>query len=132
MPELTPLSPSKLFKALGEPTRLATMLLIDQQSELCVCELTVAVGVSQPKISRHLAQLRAQGLLLDERRGQWIYYRLHPTLPDWSRQLLHITRNANTDFLQPMLVRLETMTTKPPDCRPVIDNTSFNHPRSTL
>ncbi len=49
------------FKALADETRLRSLLLILQQGELCVCELTEALALSQPKISRHLAQLRTQG-----------------------------------------------------------------------
>ncbi|WP_219013294.1 ArsR family transcriptional regulator, partial [Shewanella algae] len=40
------------FKALADETRLRSLLLILQQGELCVCELTEALALSQPKISR--------------------------------------------------------------------------------
>ncbi|WP_035480724.1 metalloregulator ArsR/SmtB family transcription factor [Gallaecimonas xiamenensis] len=76
------------LKCLAEPTRLNAMLLLQQEGELCVCELTEALGESQPKVSRHLAQLRQCGLLLDSREGQWVYYRLHPELPAWAQGLL--------------------------------------------
>lgn len=73
-----------LFKALADPTRLRSVVLLEREGELCVCELTHALGVAQPKISRHLAVLRAAGLVLDRRQGQWIYYRIDPALPDWA------------------------------------------------
>ena len=77
-----------LFIALSHPLRLRALLLLHQQGELCVCELTHALGVSQPMISRHLAQLRQNGLVSDRRQGLWVYYRLHDALPDWARQVL--------------------------------------------
>ena len=61
MPE--PITPASLFKCLADETRTRISLLIAREGELCVCELTAALEQSQPKISRHLAQLRASGLL---------------------------------------------------------------------
>ncbi|MGC8733368.1 MAG: ArsR/SmtB family transcription factor, partial [Halothiobacillaceae bacterium] len=43
------------FHALSDPTRLRCLAMLHAQGELCVCELTRALGLSQPKISRHLA-----------------------------------------------------------------------------
>ena len=63
------------FKALGHPTRLwIVRQLLD--SEHCVCEFVSAVGDEFPTISRHLAVLREAGVVVDERRGQSVYYRL--------------------------------------------------------
>jgi ArsR family transcriptional regulator, arsenate/arsenite/antimonite-responsive transcriptional repressor len=45
----------------------------------------------QPKISRHLSLLRKSGLVLDERRGQWVYYRLSGRLKEWMKQVLMAT-----------------------------------------
>lgn len=83
-----PLAPETLFHALSDSTRLRMLALLTAKGELCVCELTHALGLSQPMISRHLAQLRASGLVSDRRAGQWIYYRLHPGLPKWIRSVL--------------------------------------------
>ncbi len=80
-----------LFTALAHPLRLRALLLLEHEGELCVCELTHALRVSQPMISRHLAQLRQAGLVNDRRQGQWVYYRLHDALPDWAQQVLAST-----------------------------------------
>lgn len=56
--------------------------------EFCVCELTAILELSQPTVSRHLAYLRAHGLVADRRAGQWIHYRLPRELPAWVRQVL--------------------------------------------
>ncbi|HCL3931889.1 metalloregulator ArsR/SmtB family transcription factor, partial [Pseudomonas aeruginosa] len=83
-------SPAEVFKCLADETRVRATLLIVDQGELCVCELMCALADSQPKISRHLAQLRSAGLLLDRRQGQWVYYRLNPALPAWIHEVLQV------------------------------------------
>lgn len=83
-----PLSPENLTHALSDLTRLRILMLLLPIGERCVCDLTVALDLPQPKISRHLAVLRETGLLLDRRAGLWIHYRLHPDLPGWARDAL--------------------------------------------
>jgi len=83
--------PDTLFAALAHKTRLRCLLLLLSHDELCVCELTHAIDVAQPSISRHLGQLREAGLVSDRREGLWIHYRLHPDLPEWARRILHET-----------------------------------------
>ena len=82
------LASEAFFRALADPTRLRALVLLQQEAELCVCELTHALGVVQPKVSRHLAQLREAGIVRDRRQGLWVYYRLHPDLPAWARAVL--------------------------------------------
>lgn len=89
-----PLAPQTLFHALSDPTRLRVLTLLTNEKELCVCELTHALGLSQPMISRHLASLRAAALVSDRRAGVWIYYRLHAALPKWARAILRATVNG--------------------------------------
>lgn len=79
---------NQFFQLLSDETRLRSLLLMQQEGELCVCELVYALGIVQPKVSRHLAALRDAGVVIDRRQGQWIYYRLHPELPDWARQVI--------------------------------------------
>ncbi len=85
------IDPELFFKALADPTRLRCLMLLASERELCVCELTHALNEIQPKISRHLAALRDQGMVLDRRQGQWIYYRLNPELPAWCKTVLRET-----------------------------------------
>ena len=82
---------NELFSALAHDTRLRCLILLMQHDELCVCELTYAIGAAQPHISRHLAQLRELGLVSDRREGLWIHYRIHPQLPEWARAVLQAT-----------------------------------------
>lgn len=78
------------FKCLSDPTRLDILKIVLAQGNVCVCEITEALNLSQPKISRHLALLRNLSILLDQRKGQWVYYRLNPELPEWANAVLNI------------------------------------------
>jgi ArsR family transcriptional regulator, arsenate/arsenite/antimonite-responsive transcriptional repressor len=68
---------TKLFRALGDETRLRIVALLSH-GELCVCHLEKALALSQPNVSRHLGILKAAGVLDSRREGSWIYYRLAP------------------------------------------------------
>lgn len=107
------LLPATVFKCLGDETRARLMLMLCAEGELCVCELVWALDDSQPKVSRHLAQLRACGLLADRRQGQWIYYRLHPELPPWVIDVLKVTLDANQQWLNQDAQRLADMEGRP-------------------
>lgn len=100
------MDPVTFYKCLADDTRLHCMLLLERAGELCVCELMAATGESQPKVSRHLAQLRECGLLLGQRRGKWVYYRLSPGLPAWSKAVLAATSAGNQAYLSEALGRL--------------------------
>jgi len=107
------MNPVNFYKCLADETRLRSLLLIQQETELCVCELTVALDEIQPKVSRHLAQLRKCGLLLDRRQGQWIFYRINPQLPGWCLNVITETAQQNRLFLTTDLKRLKTMGSRP-------------------
>lgn len=83
--------PNPLFSALAHDTRLRCLVLLVDHGELCVCELTHAMGAAQPHVSRHLAALREAGLVADRRAGLWIHYSLHPELPQWVAEVLRVT-----------------------------------------
>ena len=106
-------NPVTVFKTLGDDLRLAALLLIRDQVKLCVCELTEALEVSQPKVSRHLATLRDAGLLETERRGQWVYYYLNPRLPAWVARVLDETAQSNRVLIERPLAQLQAMAERP-------------------
>ena len=110
------ISPVQLFKCLSDETRLNATLLIREEGELCVCELMEALGDSQPKISRHLAQLRNCGLLSDTRRGQWVYYSLSPLLPEWALEILDQAILGQRDTLDSLKKNLLVMHNRPSCC----------------
>ncbi len=88
------MSPTHFFKCLSDETRLRCITLLQKEGKLCVCELTTALALSQPKISRHLASLRQYGLLQDSREGQWVFYIINPALPSWANPILKNTLSA--------------------------------------
>jgi len=111
--KLADYNPVTIFKALGDELRLAALLLIRDQDKLCVCELTEAFAVSQPKVSRHLATLRDVGLVETERRGQWVYYYLNPRLPAWVSRILDETAQKNEALIEQPLAQLQAMAERP-------------------
>ena len=71
---------ARVFKALGDPTRVRLLSLIaaNEGGEACICDLTGRVGLSQPTVSHHMKQLVDAGLVTREQRGKWAYYAVVP------------------------------------------------------
>lgn len=86
--------PIQFLKCLGDETRLAVVLCLQEAGELCVCDLVTAIDVSQPLMSRHLAQLRQCGVVSVRREGRWMHYRLSDDLPGWAAAVIADLRNA--------------------------------------
>ena len=66
---------SRLLKALANETRLKMLRLLSIR-EMCVCELTVALDLTQPTASHHLNILQNVGLVKDRKEGKWVFYNL--------------------------------------------------------
>jgi ArsR family transcriptional regulator len=66
---------ARIMKALAHPSRL---FIVDELSrgERCVCELTEMIGADVSTVSKHLALLKNAGIVLDDRRGAQVFYRL--------------------------------------------------------
>jgi len=83
---MTP-APDLLFRALGDPTRRALYERLARDGEQTVHALTAPAGVSQPAVSKHLAVLKAAGLVRDRREGRETHYSAEPKalapLVDW-------------------------------------------------
>ncbi|MHB1606261.1 MAG: metalloregulator ArsR/SmtB family transcription factor [Leptospirales bacterium] len=82
------------FSALSHPARLRCLMLLRDNGELCVCELSHALSLSQPIVSRQMAILKEKRIVSDRRQGVWIFYQLHPDLPDWCRNILSSSGSA--------------------------------------
>jgi ArsR family transcriptional regulator len=63
------------MKALSDSSRIKIIKLLEKK-ELCVCELTAALGLAQPTVSKHLKQLEDAGLVEYRKDGPWVNYRL--------------------------------------------------------
>ncbi|WP_196140028.1 metalloregulator ArsR/SmtB family transcription factor [Aliikangiella sp. G2MR2-5] len=107
------MEPVAFYKQLADDTRLSCLLLILAEQELCVCELTEALDLSQPKVSRHLAQLKKSGLLDDRRQGKWIFYSISKDLPHWAKLVLIETGQQNPEFIKDKLFKLNRMGSRP-------------------
>jgi DNA-binding transcriptional ArsR family regulator len=68
-------SRAKVMKALAHPSRL---FIVEELSmgERCVCELTEMVGADVSTVSKHLGVLKRAGVVIDDKRGQQVFYRL--------------------------------------------------------
>jgi len=66
---------SRFFKALADETRLRILKLLKVR-ELCVCEVMVALDLTQPTASHHLGILENAGLVKARKEGKWVFYRL--------------------------------------------------------
>jgi len=106
----------QFYKCLADETRLKSILLIQHESELCVCDLTHALQQSQPKISRHLALLRRNKLVVDRRQGQWVFYQVNPQLATWAQQILALTLENNLDSITGELARLTEIKNRQSSC----------------
>lgn len=107
------MNPVEFFKCLADETRLRSLLLIAREGELCVCELSTALEAIQPKVSRHLALLRKCALLIDQRRGQWVFYQINPALPTWAKDILSLSLANNDRLLREDIQRLNHMGSRP-------------------
>lgn len=103
--EVTPMT--RLFKALGDDVRLRIVALLTH-GELCVCHIEEALSLTQPNASRHLAILRAAGIVTHQRRDKWVYYRLARQEDEACRRHMKalVSSFANQDSLRTDVARL--------------------------
>jgi len=64
---------SRVFKALSDPKRLGILRLLDVR-EMCVCELMVALDMSQPNLSHHVKILEREGFVEKRKEGKWTFF----------------------------------------------------------
>jgi DNA-binding transcriptional ArsR family regulator len=64
---------TRLLKSLANETRLKMLRLLNER-EMCVCELTVALDLTQPTASHHLNILENMRLIRDRKEGKWVFY----------------------------------------------------------
>lgn len=86
---------SQHFRLLSDSTRLRLLMLVDQD-ELSVAELSAITQLAQPRVSTHLAKLKEAGLVNDRREGVFVYYRMATNITDHSLKALWELLRANT------------------------------------
>jgi len=77
-----------IFAALGDPVRLRLFSIIAAEGEICSCNLEGPLKRSQPTISHHTKILADAGLIVGEKRGKWIWWRVVPERLASARGLL--------------------------------------------
>jgi ArsR family transcriptional regulator len=66
---------ARLFRALADPARIRILnLLLSAEGEVCACEISPTIGLTQSTVSHHLKKLLESGLVHREERGTWAYY----------------------------------------------------------
>lgn len=83
------------LKVLGDKTRL-TMLSLMKEREYCVCEFVDILDISQPGVSQHLRKLKDQGIVKEDKRGQWVYYSLNVEDKLYIKELLQYMPDSKT------------------------------------
>jgi DNA-binding transcriptional ArsR family regulator len=110
---------SKLLGLIGQPARIQILLVIGAQ-EACVCHLEAALGMRQASISQHLMALRKAGLVIPNRSGRNIYYRL--TEPEVIDVLQHAARLVGMPAETLQVLSLRPIENCPcPQCNPEQD-----------
>ena len=66
---------AKVLKAMAHPSRLF-MIEELEKGEQCVCDLTEMIGADVSTVSKHLSVLKQAGIVVDDKRGNQVFYRL--------------------------------------------------------
>jgi ArsR family transcriptional regulator len=67
-----------VFAALADPVRLRLLSIIASAEEVCSCDLEAPLKRSQPTVSHHTKALAEAGLIVGEKRGKWMWWRVVP------------------------------------------------------
>ena len=94
------------LKAFSEPVRLRILYLLLEKDEICVCDLVIALSLSQSVVSRHLAYLKNNHLIEAKRVGTWMHYRIKASQLDMVNQLIEnflVYGRASNDLKQDLV-----------------------------
>lgn len=92
---------ARVNSLMGNPTRSKVLFLLVRGERLCVCDLADILDIGTPALSQHLRKLYDGGLILKEREGQTIYYRLSPDRAATVRAILHEVREEAMETPKP-------------------------------
>lgn len=76
------------YAAVADPVRLRLLSLIAAAGEMCSCDLMEPLGKSQPTVSHHTKILADAGLIVGDKRGRWVHWRVEPAKADFVQQVL--------------------------------------------
>lgn len=96
---------ANLFKGLAHPVRIRTLERLAGGGDVSVSELLADTGLEPSHLSQHLSVLRRHNLVVADRRGSQVFYRLaYPQVAD----LLSVARILLVEVLQTTQRHLET------------------------
>lgn len=88
---------ANLFKGLSHPIRVSVLEVLTRKTEVSVTDLLTSTGLEASHLSQHLSVLRRHNLVVAERRGSQVFYRLaYPQVAD----LLRVARILLGEILQ--------------------------------
>jgi ArsR family transcriptional regulator len=76
------------MKALSDPNRVTILKMLGKK-ELCVCEITSALGLAQSTVSKHLKILEEAELVAYRKKGPWIFYNLVQQSNEYAESMLN-------------------------------------------
>lgn len=86
---------SSLLALAGNEVRLKILFLLEEENELCPCDLSDILGMSIPAVSQHLRKLKDGNIIEARRSGQTIFYSLKPEQLTLLRPFFKIITNKN-------------------------------------
>ncbi|MFP4027543.1 MAG: ArsR/SmtB family transcription factor [Candidatus Brocadiia bacterium] len=94
----------QMAKALAHRSRIRALYALEGR-ELCVCQIVELLQLAPSTVSKHMSILRKAGLVVSQKRGRWVYYRLpdpakSPAVNDaleWATTYMRDTRQGTDD-----------------------------------
>ena len=81
-----------LLSLAGNEVRLKMLFLLQQEKELCPCDLSDILGMTGPAISQHLRKMKDKGLVKSRKVGQTIFYSLNEAHENLLQPLFKIVK----------------------------------------
>lgn len=81
---------TKIIKAISDESRIRIINLLKSKKEVCVCEITEIINLSQPTISSHLKKLQEAGIITFRKDGLWVNYYLSEEMDTEIKELIDL------------------------------------------
>lgn len=102
----------KIFKALGDRTRLEILLLISLNPDICLCHIEECFHLSNSNLSRHLKELENNALLITSKVGKWKHYQISPL----GNTLVKLIKTIDNENLYEQITNRNILLNKEPQC----------------
>jgi len=65
-----------ILKLIADNNRMRILNILHNKNKTCVCVLEDILGLNQSNLSRHLNKLKKAGIIIGEKRSQWVDYEI--------------------------------------------------------